>query len=98
VTTPPHNRTSPATKTKRATTPLPIGAPRRISVYVRRSTDDEHQPFSIDAQLAKLNSYIDSQLKCPEESGQRSLNRIVDLSEELSDGTCKEGVYGGLPR
>jgi site-specific DNA recombinase len=34
---------------------------RRIAIYTRRSTDDEHQPFSIDAQLASLKSYINSQ-------------------------------------
>ena len=61
MTAPPTPRTHPAKKTKRTTLTLPPGAPRRIAVYVRRSTDDEHQPFSIDAQLAKLNSYIDSQ-------------------------------------
>lgn len=61
VTAPRPSRTNPAKKPKRATATLPVGAPRRIAVYVRRSTDDEHQPFSIDAQLAKLGSYIDSQ-------------------------------------
>ncbi|MET7420502.1 recombinase family protein [Dactylosporangium sp. NPDC005555] len=34
---------------------------RRIAIYVRRSTDDERQPFSIDAQLASLRAYIASQ-------------------------------------
>ncbi|GAA4715004.1 hypothetical protein Prum_039210 [Phytohabitans rumicis] len=34
---------------------------RRIAIYTRRSTDDEHQPFSIDAQLAALKNYIKSQ-------------------------------------
>jgi site-specific DNA recombinase len=34
---------------------------RRIAIYVRRSTDDEHQPFSIDAQLTALTSYVSSQ-------------------------------------
>ena len=55
--------TTPTTRRRRPTRPPTpaAGAPRRVAVYVRRSTDDEHQPFSIDAQLAKLNSYIDSQ-------------------------------------
>jgi site-specific DNA recombinase len=30
-------------------------------VYLRRSTDDEHQPFSISAQEASLGSYVNSQ-------------------------------------
>ncbi len=38
----------------------PTGA-RRIALYVRRSTDDEHQPFSIDAQITALTSYVASQ-------------------------------------
>src|SRR5215472_3778932 len=33
----------------------------RVGVYVRRSTDDEHQPYSIEAQDARLASYIGSQ-------------------------------------
>ncbi len=36
---------------------LPTG-PRRVAVYLRRSTDDEHQPFSISAQEASLGSYV----------------------------------------
>ena len=39
---------------------IPTGT-RRIAIYVRRSTDDEHQPFSIDAQVTALTSYINSQ-------------------------------------
>jgi site-specific DNA recombinase len=33
----------------------------RVGVYVRRSTDDEHQPYSIDAQDARLAAYVGSQ-------------------------------------
>ncbi len=33
----------------------------RVGTYVRRSTDDEHQPYSIEAQDARLESYVDSQ-------------------------------------
>jgi hypothetical protein len=33
----------------------------RVGVYVRRSTDDEHQPYSIAAQDARLAAYIDAQ-------------------------------------
>ena len=28
--------------------------PRRVAIYLRRSTDDEHQPFSISAQDSAL--------------------------------------------
>ncbi len=55
--------TTPRTRRRRPRTGLgdtPTGN-RRIAVYVRRSTDDEHQPFSIDAQIAALTSYINSQ-------------------------------------
>jgi site-specific DNA recombinase len=39
----------------------PVG-PRRVAIYLRRSTDDEHQPFSIDAQQTALTNYVASQL------------------------------------
>ncbi|MDG6100514.1 recombinase family protein [Dactylosporangium aurantiacum] len=35
--------------------------PRRVCIYMRRSTDDEHQPFSLDAQRAALEKYVASQ-------------------------------------
>ncbi|MFV2110284.1 recombinase family protein [Micromonospora sp. LOL_015] len=35
--------------------------PSRVSIYIRRSTDDEHQPFSLDAQRAALEKYVASQ-------------------------------------
>jgi site-specific DNA recombinase len=55
--------TAPRARRRRPRTGLgdtPAGN-RRIAVYVRRSTDDEHQPFSIDAQITALTSYINSQ-------------------------------------
>jgi site-specific DNA recombinase len=33
----------------------------RVAIYVRRSTDDEHQPFTIEAQDSRLRSYVKSQ-------------------------------------
>jgi site-specific DNA recombinase len=33
----------------------------RVGVYVRRSTDDEHQPYSIEAQDTRLAAYVGSQ-------------------------------------
>jgi site-specific DNA recombinase len=33
----------------------------RVAIYVRRSTDDEHQPFSIEAQHSRLRSDVKSQ-------------------------------------
>jgi site-specific DNA recombinase len=33
----------------------------RVGVYVRRSTDDEHQPYSIEAQDTRLAAYLGSQ-------------------------------------
>jgi site-specific DNA recombinase len=33
----------------------------RVAVYTRRSTDEEHQPFSIEAQDTKLTAYVASQ-------------------------------------
>jgi resolvase-like protein len=57
-------RTKRSSKKRRRAAPgfgdLPTG-PRRVAVYLRRSTDDEHQPFSISAQEASLGSYVASQ-------------------------------------
>lgn len=39
---------------------LPTG-PRRVAIYLRRSTDDEHQPFSISAQDSALGKYVTPQ-------------------------------------
>ncbi len=33
----------------------------RVGVYMRRSTDDEHQPYSIEAQNERLKSFVESQ-------------------------------------
>ncbi|GLI03935.1 recombinase family protein [Phytohabitans aurantiacus] len=33
----------------------------RVAAYVRISTDEDHQPFSLPAQTARLQAYIDSQ-------------------------------------
>src|SRR5207237_5066635 len=50
-----------AKRKRRRTNPgfgdVPTG-PRRVAVYLRRSTDDEHQPFSITAQDTALASYV----------------------------------------
>ena len=39
----------------------PEATEKRIGVYLRRSTDEEHQPYSLEAQLARLDPYIASQ-------------------------------------
>jgi len=33
----------------------------RVAIYTRRSTDDEHQPYTIEAQTEKLKAYVASQ-------------------------------------
>ena len=38
-----------------------LGDVVRVGTYVRRSLDDEHQPYSIEAQDARLAAYIESQ-------------------------------------
>ena len=53
----------PKRKRKRPATGFgdtPAG-PRRVAIYLRRSTDDEHQPFSINAQETALRSYVTTQ-------------------------------------
>jgi site-specific DNA recombinase len=34
---------------------------RRIAIYIRRSTDEDHQPFSLEAQETKLRAFVASQ-------------------------------------
>jgi site-specific DNA recombinase len=47
---------------RRATTVArTTGGVVRVALYTRRSTDDEHQPFSIDAQDTRLDAYVASQ-------------------------------------
>jgi len=47
-----------ATRRRDAITPE---TPMRVAVYTRRSTDDEHQPYTIEAQTEKLTAYVNSQ-------------------------------------
>lgn len=50
-------RTRPTT-TRRPESSEPV---RQVAVYTRRSTDEEHQPYSIEAQTLRLDAYIASQ-------------------------------------
>jgi site-specific DNA recombinase len=36
-------------------------ANRRVAIYIRRSTDEEHQPYSLEAQETKLRAFVESQ-------------------------------------
>ncbi len=38
-----------------------VGNAVRVATYTRISTDEEHQPFSLEAQAQRLGSYIQSQ-------------------------------------
>ncbi len=76
----------------RAPAPQPETADRggevRVGVYVRRSTDDEHQPYSIEAQDARLTSYIGSQ------PGWRQAARFADDASGAS--TARTGLQRAL--
>ncbi len=48
----------PAARRREAITPETV---LRVAIYTRRSTDDEHQPYTIEAQTQKLSAYVDSQ-------------------------------------
>ena len=56
--TPRRSRSTPVTHAARAAALEPV---RRVAVYTRRSTDEEHQPYSIEAQTLRLDAYIASQ-------------------------------------
>ena len=34
---------------------------RRVAIYIRRSTDEDHQPFTLEAQETKLRAFVASQ-------------------------------------
>ena len=48
-------------RTKRPIRPIAEDATRRVAIYIRRSTDEDHQPFSLEAQEAKLRAFVASQ-------------------------------------
>ncbi len=60
----------------------------RVGVYVRRSTDDEHQPYSIGAQDTRLAAYIGSQ------PGWRQAARFADDASGAS--THRAGLQRAL--
>jgi site-specific DNA recombinase len=64
------------------------GGDVRVGVYVRRSTDDEHQPYSIEAQDARLTAYIGSQ------PGWRQAARFAD--DASGSSTHRPGLQRAL--
>ena len=60
----------------------------RVGVYVRRSTDDQHQPYSIEAQDIRLAAYIGSQ------PGWRLAARFAD--DASGAGTNRPGLQRAL--
>jgi site-specific DNA recombinase len=64
------------------------GGDVRVGVYVRRSTDDEHQPYSIEAQDTRLAAYIGSQ------PGWRHAARFADDASGAS--THRSGLQRAL--
>ncbi len=60
----------------------------RVGIYVRRSTDDEHQPYSIQAQDTRLSAYIGSQ------PGWRQAARFADDASGAT--TTRPGLQRAL--
>ncbi len=60
----------------------------RVGIYLRRSTDDEHQPYSIEAQDARLAAYISSQ------PGWRQAARFADDASGAT--TARPGLHRAL--
>jgi site-specific DNA recombinase len=48
-------------KPSRRRDPITPDTVLRVAIYTRRSTDDEHQPYTIEAQTEKLTAYVASQ-------------------------------------
>lgn len=57
---------------KKAAATIPVSGEIRVGVYERRSTDEEHQPYSIEAQDTSLTAYVASQ------PGWRLVKRFTD--------------------
>lgn len=72
-------RSTTAQRTKKAAMTT-LGDDVRVGIYVRRSTDDEHQPYSIEAQDTRLGAYIDSQ------PGWRLVTRFSDDASGATTG------------
>src|SRR3954454_7420033 len=49
------------TKRTRRREPITPDTRLRVALYTRRSTDDEHQPYTIEAQTDRLTAYVSSQ-------------------------------------
>jgi len=64
-----------------------LGNDVRVGIYVRRSTNDEHQPYSLEALDARLLAYIESQ------PGWRQVARF---SDDVSASTCRPGLHRAL--
>src|SRR5690348_9639693 len=81
----PPNTTRPRQRKRRRPTPglgVSPSGPRRVAVYLRRSTDDEHQPFSIGAQDTALAARHAPQTEKP-----RTLTWVRGQSYVLRDHT-----------
>src|SRR4051794_3303232 len=76
-----------AQRTKKAAMTT-LGDDVRVGIYVRRSTDDEHQPYSIEAQDTRPEAHIGSQ------PGWRFVARFPDDASGAT--TEREGLQRAL--
>src|SRR5256885_14232166 len=64
----------------------------RVATYTRISTDEEHQPFSLEAQAQRLGSYIQSQ------DGWQLVHRFTDQMSGSTLGRPRPPPTGDYPR
>jgi hypothetical protein len=82
--------------TTRAVAQAAEGGGLRVAIYLRRSTDEEHQPFSLEAQQTKLDAYVISQpgwrlVADDDEPATSYLTEIRDrIVEIINTGTTPE--------
>jgi site-specific DNA recombinase len=81
-------RSATARRTKKAATAALDGDDVRVGIYVRRSTDDENQPYSIEVQDTRLEAYISSQ------PGWRLVARFTDDASGAT--TERDGLHRAL--
>lgn len=70
----------------------------RVRIYIRIFTDEEHQPFSLDAQQHRLRAFISSQQGWALVPTGRMLVQLLGVFAEFERATIIDRVINGMER
>src|SRR5262245_37160742 len=56
-----HGSVAKKTRTPHRVRQVEESTSRRVAIYIRRSTDEDNQPYSLEAQESKLRAFVESQ-------------------------------------